>query len=592
MTLQSRARFVCYVLACIFTVYSARLVWLAVIRHDELSAVANANYRQKVELPAQRGVITDVHGELVATNEPLKDVIADASLIRKKDRQMVAEILAEHCEMDKDEVLKKIETERKYSVIKKKISEEAAGKIATRMESAKIKGVHFEQNFERIYPLNDMLSHVVGFYGFDDSKNAAGGIEGIERSMNDWLKGQEGWRYYLKDGRGRELVTTFRGEERAPRNGARVRLTVDLTLQQIVESELNDACALLKPKKASVIMMDPSTGAILAMANRPNFDPNEPGKVKPEQRFNHAVAGLYEPGSTMKTVTISGALHYKLITPETKIWCENGKWKYAGKFLSDHHPYGDLSVTEIAVKSSNIGAAKIAVQLGEERFYNVVRSFGFGSRTNISLPGEVSGILHPRHLWTPISITRVAIGHEIAATPLQVITATCAIANGGHLMMPQIIRDIRDDSGHVLADYQPQVVREVTTEKTALNMREMLTGVVAKTGTAIRARIPGYNVAGKTGTAQKIVDGQYSHSLHVTSFVGFFPAEAPKIACIVVFDETHLPSNEDVGGITAAPVFAKIGARAAKYLGLEPDPALMDDANIQQVATTKGGRNP
>jgi cell division protein FtsI/penicillin-binding protein 2 len=339
-------------------------------------------------------------------------------------------------------------------------------------------------------------------------------------------------------------------------------------------------------------MMNPDTGEILAMANRPTFDPNEPGKAKPEQRFNNAVAGIFEPGSTFKAVTCAGAINSRLVSPNTEIWCENGAWKYGGKTLSDHHPYGMLSVSQIIEMSSNIGAAKLAIQLGEERFHNLVRSFGFGQQTGIALPGEARGIFRPRATWSSISITRMAMGQEVSATPLQVTTATSAIANGGRLMMPKLIKDIRDDSGAILTSYAPQEIRRVITQSTAAKVRDALIKVTGKKGTASRARIPGFNVAGKTGTAQKYEpDGRPSHSRHVTSFVGFVPAEKPAFCLLVVFDEAQVAHADDVGGKVAAPVFRTIAEKALAYLGVEPDPVLLQQEKEMEFTLAKAGRN-
>jgi cell division protein FtsI/penicillin-binding protein 2 len=440
-----------------------------------------------------------------------------------------------------------------------------------------------------------MLCHVIGFHGYEETdavthKGAFRGIEGVERSMDTWLAGQDGWRYFEKDGRGRELMN-YTGEERAPRNGANVRLTVNLNLQQIVESELEAACKRLRPQKATVIMMKPDTGEILALANRPTFDPNEPGKAKPEDRFNFAVAGIYEPGSTFKAVTCAGALNYQLVTPKTEIWCENGTWMYGGKPLRDHRPYGMLSVSQIIEKSSNIGAAKLAVQLGDERFHSWIRAFGFGQQTGVALPGEVCGIVHPLNKWTGISITRVAMGHEVSATPMQVMSATCAIANGGRLLMPQLIHDIRDESGKMLVEYAPQEIRRVITESTAGKVRDALIRVTGSQGTAKLAHIPGYNVAGKTGTAQKLEDGRYSHEHHITSFIGFVPAEKPAFCLLVIFDQAKVASHEDVGGLVAAPVFRSIAERSLSHLGIRPDPVLLQQEKDQKLILAKAGRN-
>ena len=599
MSLKSRACIACYGLGTLFTALSTRLIYLAVNQHDHYATVAHRSYAGKTTIPARRGAILDVEGNPLASNEPLKNVILDGKLIldgkHNKTPREIADLLAASLGMHPDDVLKRISPERKYVVLKKKISEELAADLDRKLQGAGIRGVTFEQNFERIYPAHQMLCHVIGFFGYEESnavthEGSFRGIEGIERSMDSWLAGQDGWRSFEKDGRGKELMN-YAGEERAPHNGANVRLTVNLNLQQIVESELEAACKRLRPLKATVIMMKPNTGEILALANRPTFDPNEPGKAKPEDRFNNAVAGIYEPGSTFKAVTCAGALNCQLVTMKTEIWCENGTWKYGSPALHDHHPYGMLSVSQIIEHSSNIGAAKLAVQLGEERFYNWIRAFGFGQQTGIALPGEVRGILHPRSKWTGISITRIAMGQEVSATPLQVIAATCAIANGGRLLMPQLIHDIRDESGTVLADYGPQEIRRVITESTAGKVRDALIKVTGRQGTAKLAHIPGFDVAGKTGTAQKIEDGHYSHEHHITSFVGFVPAEKPAFCLLVIFDEAKVTAHEDVGGLVAAPVFRTIAERALSHLGVAPDPVLLQQEKEQNLALAKAGRN-
>ena len=425
---------------------------------------------------------------------------------------------------------------------------------------------------------------MVGFFGYEEGPTVEGkvtpgkfkGIEGIERSMDNWLAGDDGWRCFEKDGKGQEVVSS-RTEERAPRNGATVQLTVDLALQQIVETELETACKKYRPLKASAVMINPMTGEVMAMANRPTFDPNEPGNAKPEMRFNHAVAGTYEPGSTMKVVTCAAGINCKKVTLDTSIFCENGRWTYGGKPLSDHHPYGFLTVKQIVEKSSNIGAAKIAVSLGEETFHTQLRNFGFGQMTGIALPGEVRGILNPRNLWDGITITRLAMGHSVAVTPLQMAIATSAIANGGKLMMPQLLKRIINDDGSVQVEYGPTEVRRVLSAETAAKVCEALKGVTTKKGTASRAHIPGYEVAGKTGTTQKYdpVTKLPSKSKHVTSFVGFVPADKPAFCLIITMDEAQGPSNEDTGGMIVAPIFKAIAEKALVQLGVQPDPVLL-----------------
>jgi cell division protein FtsI/penicillin-binding protein 2 len=380
----------------------------------------------------------------------------------------------------------------------------------------------------------------------------------------------------------------------SPRHGADIRLTIDLGVQQIVESELETVFKELKPKKATVIVMEPYTGEILAMANRPCFDPNAPGDGDPAHRSNHAVSMVFEPGSTFKAVSAAGALNRGLVNLKTEIWCRNGLWTFPGGPIKDHHPYGMLSVEDVIAKSSNIGAITLAQRIGQEPFYNLIRSFGFGTRTGITLPGESPGILHPLHKWRPNSMFYVPFGHEVAATPLQVINATCAIANGGTLMMPHIIREIRAADGTQLADYPPQEVRRVITEETARKMTAAFEKVTSKIGTATRARVPGFRVAGKTGTTQ-IFDknlGRYSSEDHTLSFVGYLPAEKPRFCCLVIIDDSSVVNGKlDSAGLLAAPVFAKIAERTARQLGLEPDPLLLEeDAKFRKTLAREGRR--
>lgn len=606
MSLRSRACLACYGLGAIFTALSARLIYLGVTQHDYYAQKADESYSATVSIPARRGTIQDATRTYLARNVPYRTVILDGFVITEtrhpsKHPEKVADLLARSLGMERKGILEKINAQKRYVVLKKKVAEEDAVAIERAAEKEKLKGIIFEHGFDRVYPEGATIGHVLGFCGFGepDSQNPRGafrGVEGVERSMDAWLAGQDGWRHYEKDARGNELVNYGR-EERSPRHGGNVQLTVNLTLQQIVESELESACKRLRPLRATVIMMKPDTGEILALSNRPTYDPNEAGKVKPEVRFNYAIAGSLEPGSTFKMVTCAGALNYRLVTPKSMIDCSNGKWSYGGLVLHDHHPYGMMSVSQIIEHSSNIGAAKLAVQIGQERFYNWVRNFGFGQQTGVALPGEVRGILHSREDWEPASITRVAMGHEVTATPMQIITATCAIANGGKLMMPQLVHEIRSDSGEVLASFQPQVVRQVMTPDTAAKVGEAMVAVTGKKGTAKLARIPGFNTAGKTGTAQKLVEDPktgrkyYSHDFHVTSFVGFVPAEKPALCLLVIVDQARVPSNEDVGGLVAAPVFRAIAERSLAHLGIEPDPALLQQGQAATPAIAKAGRN-
>jgi cell division protein FtsI/penicillin-binding protein 2 len=307
------------------------------------------------------------------------------------------------------------------------------------------------------------------------------------------------------------------------------------------------------------------------MASRPSFDPNKFADASPDQEKNRSVVDMVEPGSTFKIVTTSAAIEEKLVTPDTTIFCENGHFQYAGRVLRDAHPMGVLTVHQVLMKSSNIGAAKLALQLGEAKLYEYVRRFGFGQKTGIALSGEISGLVNPPYRWSKLDITRIPMGQSVAVTPLQLVTAMSCIANGGKLMKPMIVSDITDQNGRQVAIFTPETVRQVVSAETARKITSALKDVVTKQGTALKAAVPGFRVAGKTGTAQKIDPrGGYMSGRYVTSFVGFMPADDPRFTLLVLLDDPSMKDGEVFGGTVAAPVFEKIAEKAARYLDLRP----------------------
>ncbi len=572
---KGRALVACLALTGCFTLFSWRLVHLQVTMKDEYTAKAAGKHVNKEPIYARRGSIQDIHGELLAQNEPIKTVIADGSLI--ENPAALAHLLAGPLEMSEAALIEKLSTQReskednkkvpaRYIVLKKKVPELAASEIVRQMSAQKLRGIHFEPDSERVYPNGQMLCHVVGYVNSDNS-----GVEGVERNLEQYLRGHDGFRYTERDRTGRELVP-YRGQERQARDGYNVQLTIDLGLQQIVETELDAAMAQFKPKMVTCILMRPKTGEILAMANRPAFNPNEIEKSSMDDRRNRAITDMVEPGSTFKIVTTASALSLKLVNRDSMIFCENGAYMYGGSLLRDHRGYGELSVQDVLVHSSNIGVAKLGLQMGEQRLYESVRKFGFGERTGINLPGEIPGVVHPPHHWSKISITHVPMGQEVGATPLQVVTAMAAIANGGTLMMPQIIHSITDAQGNVVQAFEKAEVRRVATPDAVDTVREALVQVVSKKGTANLAHVSGYQVAGKTGTAQKAGPHGYEHGKYVVSFVGFMPAEAPEFVALVMLDEAQTKSDLNYGGLVAAPIFSRIGEKAARYLNLTPTP--------------------
>jgi cell division protein FtsI/penicillin-binding protein 2 len=425
----------------------------------------------------------------------------------------------------------------------------------------------------RVYPAGTMAAHVLGYTGMQEREVLGEpvletiGVEGIERTFDACLRGIHGWRLTETDRRRREQVT-LRQQDVQPQAGLNVVLSLDAGLQHIVESELAVAMEKHTPVSVSAVAVRPATGEILALATLPTFDPNQPGAAPADHRRNRVIVDPHEPGSTFKVVIVAGALHGGMVTPEERFDCEQGIMYYGGSALRDHDPLDVLSVQEIITKSSNIGAAKIALRMGEARVHGCVADFGFGQRTAIPLPGEEPGIFHPLKKWSKISITRIAMGHEIACTPLQMVMAMSALANGGRLLRPTLVDRLEDEHGRVVARNQPQVVRQAVSEAAARQMVAALKTVVSPEGTGSRAQMEHYAVAGKTGTAQKAGPGGYLPGKYFSSFIGFFPADDPEVCLSVVMDE---PRQGYYGGQIAAPVFKAIAERAASYLNVRPD---------------------
>lgn len=393
------------------------------------------------------------------------------------------------------------------------------------------------------------------------------GKDGIEFTLDNAMQGTAGCRMTELAENRHELVS-FRGMDVPPRNGLNVVLTLDLRLQEIVENQLLDAFQKHNPVSASAVVVRPQTGEILAMATLPNFNPNEPGKSPADARRNRVISDIAEPGSTFKIVVVAAALNEKIVNLRDVFDCEQGHFVYAGKVLRDHERYGNLTVEQIITKSSNVGSAKIGLKLGPERLYQYIRGFGFGQRSGIELPWEMFGMVYNVTNWNKLSITRIPMGHEVAVTPLQMVMAMSAIANGGRLMKPMLVNRLEDEQGRVVMQYQPRVTKVVCSEVAARQMVEALKTVVTTNGTAVKAGLDNYIVAGKTGTAQKAGRGGYLPGKYFSSFIGFFPADHPELCISVVLDEPH---NGYYGGRTAAPYFRGIAEQAANYLGIKPD---------------------
>jgi cell division protein FtsI/penicillin-binding protein 2 len=407
------------------------------------------------------------------------------------------------------------------------------------------------------------------------------GIYGIEHWLEEKLKGSRGWRVTETDRRQREVVIR-RNQEVESKPGLSAVLTIDSVIQNILETQLAEAVKKYVPRSACGLVVRPRTGEVLALASLPDFDPNQPGRTADEDaRRNRVIADVHEPGSTFKIVVVSGALNDQRVTLQDVFFCENGAWMFRGKPLRDHEHYGDLTVQAILTKSSNIGAGKIAVQcLGEQRLYDYVTRFGFGSRSGITLDGEVAGLLRPVDRWDGLTVSRIPMGQSIATTQLQMTMAMAAIANEGRLMRPMLIYGLKNAGGEVVQRYQPQVVREVISPRAAREMTTALKTVPTRAGTAPKAELEHYTVAGKTGTAQVAGRGGYQPGKYISSFIGFFPADEPELCISIQLEEPDITKGY-YGGQTAAPYFKAVAEQTANYLKLRPD---RDDTLATQVA--------
>ena len=548
--------------ALVFTIFSARLVDLHVAKHAEYSRIAAEKNTIRQNIPAKRGLILDRNGDKLAVNLPVHTVFADASHI--KDSDAVSELAARYLGLKQSEVADKIATGGKYLVLKRKVPDETVLQLQAEMRERDLRGVYTEVDSIRAYPNGFMLGHVLGYLNHERK-----GVQGIERTMEKHLAGEDGFRYTERDRTGREIVL-YRGQEQEPQHGKNIRLTIDMGLQAILEEEIDATYRDLKPHTVNAIMVDPHTGEILAMASRPCFDPNKPGSAEPETMKNRSIIDMVEPGSTFKVVVAAGALNEGKVDEKSSIFCENGRFFYGGRTLKDHHGYGHMSVHDIMVKSSNSGCAKMALMMGGEKFHEYVRRFGFGERLGIELPGEIPGMVHPPSRWDKLTITRMPMGHSVAVTPLQITMGMSVIANGGRLMAPHIVKAVEGPNGE--ADRkEPKVVRGVVPEKIARFVGNSLAAVTQPGGTATYARVNGFNVAGKTGTAQKVSEkGGYAPGKYVVSFVGYMPAEDPRFVCLVMVDDAKVASGLNYGGLVAAPIFSRIAERAARHLDLVP----------------------
>lgn len=622
----------CSVVVAGLSALSGRLIQIQLFERKHYAETSRRNYHRVEILTATRGTIVDRHEETLAKSIPVTTVIVDKKILmdpklasfglafqeaslaadwaelnpeqqRRRVYNLRGEILAREAPevivqkhlaytigilsrplgIRREELREKIENSRNskggeisWIPIAKDLPDDVAEPLRDEIESRWIQGIEYDNSNKRWYTSRSLASHIIGFTGETVKDDESGkphtqtlGMFGVEASMDSFLSGRDGFREHYRDARGL-VVPGNSGSLKPPRAGLNVQLTIDMGMQAIVEDELDAGLALFKAKKGAVVLMDPKTGEVLALASRPNFDLNRKDNLGDDGvSVNYALQTVYEPGSTIKIVATSGALNEGLVTPQTSVFCYNGNYNSGGVILKDEHPAGTLTFEGVLQKSNNIGTFSLGRQLGSKRFYEYLHAYGFGKKTGIQLSGESSGTA--RDTGNVVDFSRACFGYATNVTPLQLACAYSVIASDGNLRKPHIVKSLIANDGTVVEDYQPEIVRSVIKPRTAIQMRAALEKVVQKGGTATLAAVPGFRVAAKTGTVQKHrPKGGYYSDKHITSLVGMMPAEKPAFVCVVVIDDPRTTETRIFGGTIAGPIFSKIAARAAAHMNLQP----------------------
>jgi cell division protein FtsI (penicillin-binding protein 3) len=524
-----------------------RGIYLQSLHKEFLQQKGDARYSRALVLQAHRGKITDRNGELLAISSPVESVWASPPDVDINKQQKMA--LAKLLTIKTKDIDKKIANrEREFVYLKRRISPDLAAKVM----SLEIPGVFLQREYKRFYPAGDVTAHLVGFTGIDDN-----GQEGFELAQNSVLSGKAGSRRVIQDRQG-HIVEDLEAVK-VPQDGHDLVLSIDRRLQYLAFRELAKAVEEHKAKAGAVVILDAKTGEVLAMVNLPTYNPNNPINIKGKTR-NRAITDTFEPGSTMKPVTASAAMQFGDYTPDTKIQTSPGSMSIGPATIHDSHAHGVLTVAQVIQKSSNVGAAKMALSLKREELWSAFNQLGFGSRSNIGFPGEASGILRAYKTWRPIEQATMSFGHGISVTLLQLARAYTVFANEGELKPVSLTKLTESPVGH-----------QVFSAQVANDVKAMLELVVQPGGTALRAQVAGYRVGGKTGTAHKIGPNGYEPDKYVASFVGIAPASNPRLIMAVMIDEPSIEKDQYYGGVSAAPVFSAVMADALRMLAVPQD---------------------
>jgi cell division protein FtsI (penicillin-binding protein 3) len=587
--MNPRARIVLGVLAGIYCLIVFRAFHIQVLGVKGIRERGARQYGVKIPLLPKRGVILDRTGTEFAVSLSTKSIYVQPSKLSSPD--VAARILSRRVSRPLADLRKAFASNRNFLWVKRQmpsssaeeIVREVRGALARGKEGAGTAGIGTVEEPKRFYPNRELASSVIGFTDVDSV-----GIEGIELSLDKYLRGENALLAYERDARGRIIVPADSPIE-VNSEGHSVSLTIDRNIQHVAQVELMAAVKKYKARGGTALVMQPKTGEILAMASLPTFNPNSLSAARPEARKNRVITDCMEPGSTFKVFTLASALELGAIDSRDRIFCGNGTHRYAGRVIHDTHKHGWLAVPEVIKVSSNIGMIKIMEKMDPDRFYDMIQVFGFGAKTGVELVGESRGLMFPRAKFSRIRRATVSFGQGIAVTPLQLASAMASVVNGGKMMKPFLVKEITDPEGRVVYRGEPVELRRTISPRTSAQMREILGKVVQEDGTGTQARIKGFLVGGKTGTAQKVEagEGQYSPDKRIASFVGFLPLQDPKLLILVVIDE---PKGEVYGGVVAAPAFNQIAVKTAYYLGVTPtEPVGTDVAGAIREETGPAG---
>jgi len=545
----------------LISVICAKAVYLQLFCDEWLSEKAANQYERSLVTVGKRGQIYDRNLHEMAVSIDTTSLAAYPLQIN--DTKSAARSLARALDLSRRGLEKKLKSKKTFVWVKRQVTPKELHEV----RALKIKGIDFIPEYGRFYPNKTLAAQVLGFSGIDGH-----GLEGVEYYYDKALNGPEKRLVILKDALGRGFAKHRETDDPLPsvsESGKNVVLTIDRAIQYITEAALSEAVATYQAKSGIAIVMDPDTGALLAMANIPLFNPNTFGKSPREFWRNRSITDPFEPGSTMKVFTAATALELGNCTSSTIFYCENGVYRIGRNVIHDTQPRGWLSLQQIVKYSSNIGVVKIVESIGPEPLHRQLTNFGFGGKTRIDCPGETAGALSSHNRWTRVDTSAISFGQGVSVSALQLTTAASAIANGGNLMQPHIVSAITDHNGRIIKRTVPKVVRRVISEETSATVRRIMSTVVTEGGTGINAALDGYTVSGKTGTAQKIDNtGHYAKGKFVSSFIGFAPADKPEVVILVVVDE---PDHEHYGGIVAAPAFRKIAHETLNYLNIPPE---------------------